>query len=43
VIRIVKVFVIPTDEERVFIEDTVALMEGRYDVSYEFHIQIPES
>jgi acetate kinase len=27
----VKVFVIPTDEERVFIEDVIALVEGNYD------------
>jgi len=27
----VRVFVVPTDEERVLIEDTVALLEGRYD------------
>lgn len=26
----VKIFVIPTDEERVFIEDVVAILEGRY-------------
>lgn len=32
----VKVFVIPTDEERVFIEDVVALLEGRYDVHTHF-------
>lgn len=32
----VRVFVIPTDEERVFIEDTVALCEGRYDVHTNF-------
>ncbi|MEF3279598.1 MAG: acetate kinase [Elusimicrobiota bacterium] len=36
----VKIFVIPTDEERVFVEDTIALLEGRYDVhtnfTYEF-------
>ncbi|MBI5208792.1 MAG: acetate kinase [Elusimicrobia bacterium] len=32
----VKVFVIPTDEERVFIEDTVALCEGRYDLHTRF-------
>lgn len=31
-----KVFVIPTDEERVLVEDTVALMEGRYRVHTEF-------
>jgi acetate kinase len=27
-----RVFVIPTDEERVFIEDTVALLNGTYDL-----------
>ncbi|MBI4676540.1 MAG: acetate kinase [Elusimicrobia bacterium] len=32
----VKVLVIPTDEERVFIEDTVALCEGKYDVHTNF-------
>ncbi len=36
----VKIFVIPTDEERVFVEDTIALIEGKYDVhtnfTYEF-------
>jgi acetate kinase len=32
----IKVFVIPTDEERVFIEDVVALLEGRYDVHTRF-------
>jgi len=32
----VKVFVIPTDEEIVFVEDVVALMEGRYDVHTKF-------
>ena len=32
----VKVFVIPTDEEIVFVEDTVALIEGRYDVHTNF-------
>ncbi|MBI5624701.1 MAG: acetate kinase [Elusimicrobia bacterium] len=32
----VKVFVIPTDEERVFIEDTVALCEDRYDIHTKF-------
>jgi acetate kinase len=32
----VRVFVIPTDEERVFVEDVVALLEGRYDVHTNF-------
>jgi acetate kinase len=32
----VKVFVIPTDEELVMVEDTVALLEGRYDVHTRF-------
>jgi acetate kinase len=32
----VKVFVIPTDEERVFIEDTVALLGGTYDLPDRF-------
>ncbi|MCX5783921.1 MAG: propionate kinase, partial [Elusimicrobia bacterium] len=32
----VKVFVIPTDEEMVFIEDVVALSEGTYDVHTKF-------
>ncbi|MGD8718541.1 MAG: acetate kinase [Candidatus Zixiibacteriota bacterium] len=31
-----KVFVIPTDEERVFIEDTVALLNGTYDLPDRF-------
>ena len=33
---LVKIFVIPTDEERVFIEDVVALFEGKYDVHTNF-------
>jgi len=33
----VKIFVIPTDEERVFVEDVVALFEGRYDVHTNFN------
>lgn len=33
----VKVLVIPTDEEIVFVEDVVALLEGRYDVHTRFH------
>lgn len=32
----VKVFVIPTDEELVMVEDAVALLEGRYDVHTNF-------
>lgn len=32
----VRVFVIPTDEERVFIEDVVALSEGTYDLHTNF-------
>ncbi|MFC1767901.1 propionate kinase, partial [Candidatus Margulisiibacteriota bacterium] len=32
----IKVFVIPTDEERVFIEDVVAIMQGKYDVHTRF-------
>jgi acetate kinase len=32
----VKVFVIPTDEELVMTEDTVALLEGRYDIHTNF-------
>jgi acetate kinase len=31
-----KVFVIPTDEELVMVEDTVALLEGRYDIHTNF-------
>ena len=32
----IKVFVIPTDEERVFVEDVAALLEGKYDVHTKF-------
>ncbi len=32
----VKIFVIPTDEELVFVEDVVAILEGRYDVHTKF-------
>ncbi|UCB45945.1 MAG: acetate kinase [Spirochaetota bacterium] len=31
-----KIFVIPTDEELVMVEDTVALLEGRYDIHTNF-------
>ncbi len=33
----VKIMVIPTDEELVFAEDVVAIVEGRYDVPEKFH------
>ncbi len=33
----VKVFVIPTDEERVFVEDVVGLMSGSYDIHTRFN------
>ncbi|MEO0273317.1 MAG: propionate kinase, partial [candidate division WOR-3 bacterium] len=32
----VKVFVIPTDEELVLVEDAVAILEGRYDIPERF-------
>lgn len=32
----VKIFVIPTDEERVFTEDVVSILEGKYDVHTNF-------
>jgi acetate kinase len=32
----VKIFVIPTDEELVFVEDVVALLEGTYDIHTNF-------
>jgi len=40
----VKIFVIPTDEELVFVEDVVALVEGRYDVhtNFKYSFQDPE-
>lgn len=39
----VKIFVIPTDEERVFVEDTMALLDGRYDLhtNFEYSFQKP--
>jgi acetate kinase len=41
---IVKIFVIPTDEERVFIEDVVALLEGNYDIhtNFTYRFQSPD-
>jgi len=40
----VRVFVIPTDEERVFLEDVVALVEGRYDLhtNFTYRFQDPD-
>ncbi len=32
----VKIFIIPTDEELVFVEDVVALLEGNYDIHTNF-------
>ena len=39
-----RVFVIPTDEEYVMVEDTVALLEGRYDVhtNFTYSFQSPD-
>ena len=40
----VKVFVIPTDEERVFIEDVIALVQGNYDehTRFAYRFQSPD-
>ncbi len=40
----VRIFVIPTDEERVFVEDVVALLEGRYDLhtNFTYRFQSPD-
>ncbi len=40
----VKIFVIPTDEELVMVEDSVALLEGRYDVhtNFTYSFQTPD-
>ncbi|MBN1940246.1 MAG: acetate kinase [Candidatus Aminicenantes bacterium] len=40
----VKVFVIPTDEERVFIEDVIALVENKYDehTKFTYRFQSPD-
>lgn len=40
----VKVFVIPTDEEMVFTEDVVAIVEGRYDIPerYTYSFESPD-
>ncbi len=37
-----KIFVIPTDEELVFVEDVVALIEGRYDIHTNFKYTFQE-
>jgi acetate kinase len=39
-----KIFVVPTDEELVFVEDVVALLEGRYDTytHFKYSFQNPE-
>jgi acetate kinase len=33
----VKIFIIPTDEERVFVEDAAGLLKGNYNVHAKFH------
>ena len=40
----VRIFIIPTDEERVFIEDVVALHEGRYNIhtNFTYRFQSPD-
>ncbi len=40
----VRIFVIPTDEERVFAEDVVALVEGKYDIhtNFTYRFQSPD-
>jgi len=38
----VKIFVIPTDEELVFVEDVVALLEGTYDIHTNFKYSFQE-
>jgi len=38
----VKVFIIPTDEERVFVEDVVALLQGTYDIHTKFKYSFQE-
>ncbi len=39
----VKIFVIPTDEELVFVEDVVALLENRYDIHTNFRYSFEDS
>jgi acetate kinase len=38
----IKIFVIPTDEELVFVEDVVALIEGTYDIHTNFRYTFQE-
>jgi acetate kinase len=38
----VKIFIIPTDEELVFVEDVVALLEGTYDIHTNFRYTFQE-
>jgi len=38
----VKIFIIPTDEELVFVEDVVALLEGTYDIHTNFKYTFKE-
>jgi acetate kinase len=38
----VKIFIIPTDEELVFVEDVVALLEGTYDIHTNFKYTFQE-
>lgn len=33
----VKIFVVPTDEERVFVEDVIGLLKGNYDIHTKFY------
>jgi acetate kinase len=33
---LIKIFVIPTDEEIVFVEDVIAILEGRYKTHTQF-------
>ncbi|MEA1939509.1 MAG: acetate kinase, partial [Candidatus Caldatribacteriota bacterium] len=39
----VKIFIIPTDEELVFVEDVVALLEGTYDIHTNFEYSFQNS
>jgi acetate kinase len=39
---LVKIFIIPTDEELVFVEDVVALLEGTYDIHTNFRYTFQE-
>lgn len=39
----IKVYVIPTDEERVFVEDVAGLIEGKYDIHTKFNYSFQDS